>query len=189
MTGRPVTVRPATAADVPSIAEIHVAGYADAYRDLVAPDVLAVRTVALRTRVWAERLAEERPREFVLVAEQDGLVQGFTSGRVATREEDEDGDDAVGCWENLYLRPDILGSSDGLRVGLGLHEAAQTAFVSLGFREAVGFVIEGNDRARSFFEMVGWTVDGHQRQVEGMIQHRMRRPAGARLARQTGTTR
>jgi L-amino acid N-acyltransferase YncA len=189
VTGGQVTVRAATPPDVPALAEIHVAGYADAYRDLVAPDVLEVRTVALRTRVWAERLAGERPRAFVLVAEQEGRVQGFTSGRPATREEDEDGDDGVGCWENLYLRPEILGSSDGLRVGLGLHEAAQEAFAALGFREAVGFVIEGNDRARRFFEMVGWTIDGHQRQVEGMTQHRMRRPAGARLARQTGAGR
>jgi L-amino acid N-acyltransferase YncA len=189
MTGGPVTVRAATLDDVPSLAEIHVAGYADAYRDLVAPDVLAVRTVELRSRVWRDRLAEERPREFVLVAEQDGRVQGFTSGRVASAEEDADAGPDLGCWENLYLRPEILGSSLGLRVGLGLHQAAQEAFVALGYREAIGFVIEGNDRARKFFEMVGWTIDGHQRQVEGMTQHRMRRPAGARLARTTGAGR
>jgi L-amino acid N-acyltransferase YncA len=172
---RAVVVRPATADDVDAIAEIHVSGYEDAYRGLIPDEVLAERTVELRRRVWAERLAQRRPREFVVVAEVAGHVAGFSSGRAATAEEGGEGE-RIGCWENLYLRPDVLGSADSLRIGLALHERTLAGLVDLGFSEAVNFVIDGNDRARQFFEAVGWKPDGHRVEADGVTRRRHRRP-------------
>ena len=170
-----LVVRPATAGDVDRLAEIHVAGYEEAYRGIVADEVIDSRTVALRRRVWSERLAGARPREFVLVAELDGRVEGFVSGRQAVIGEVERLDETVGCWENLYSDPELLGDARGFRVALEMHRGVERAFAELGFREAVCFAIEGNDRAARFFDLMGWREDGSVREVEGMVQHRRRR--------------
>src|SRR5688572_17417505 len=108
-------VRPATSGDADAIAEIHVQGYEEAYRGLVPDEVIDSRTPELRRRVWGERLREPQADGFVLVAEMDGRVAGFSSGRPATAE--EAGDEApAGCWENLYVRPEVVGSGNGMMV-------------------------------------------------------------------------
>jgi L-amino acid N-acyltransferase YncA len=168
-------IRPASAEDVEAIAAIHVEGYWEAYRGLVDDAVLAARSPALRRRVWGERLEGPQERQFVVVADRDGEVVGFSSGRAATPDEGGDGE-RIGCWENLYLRPDLLGSAESLKTGLALHEATVARLAGCGFTEGVNFVIEGNDRARRFFEAVGWKPDGTQRVLEGVVHHRHRRP-------------
>jgi L-amino acid N-acyltransferase YncA len=174
-----VVVRPATAEDVPAIARIHVAGYEEAYRGLVPDAVIDSRPVSLRERVWTQRLSEDRPREFVFVAELDGDVRGFVSGRQAAEGEVEALDPAVGCWENMYSDPEIVGDARGFKVALEMHRAVDAAFREHGYREAVAFVIEGNDRAGRFFELLGWKRDGGRRETEGLVQHRVRRTFGA----------
>jgi L-amino acid N-acyltransferase YncA len=170
-----VIVRPAVLADVEPIAEIHAAGYEDTYRGLVPDEVIDVRTPELRRRAWRERLGEDRPREFVLVAELDGRVRGFVSGRASSAEESGSEDERVGCWENLYLDPEAIGTAAGFRIGLALQSATAARFRELGYDEAVAFVIEGNERALRFFETVGWRLDGGVRAIEGHVQHRVRR--------------
>ena len=171
---QPLRVRPATSEDVEAIAALHVAGYESTYRGMVPDAVIDSRPIELRRRVWGERLAAPGQREFVLVAELEGEIAGFSSGRVATAEEGGDGE-RIGCWENLYLRPDVVGSANSLKVGFALHQATLDGLAACGFDEAVNFVIEGNDRARRFFEAVGWKPDGAQRVTEGVVHHRHRR--------------
>jgi len=170
-----LVVRPATPEDVPAIARIHVAGYEEAYRGLIPDEVIDSRPVELRERIWRERLGEDRPREFVFVAELDGDVRGFVSGRQAAEGEADEVDPEVGCWENMYSDPEILGDARGFRVALEMHKAVDAAFREHGYREAVAFVIEGNDRAAKFFHLLGWNLDGGQRETEGLLQHRVRR--------------
>jgi hypothetical protein len=177
LVGAPVSVhvRRATPEDVSALAAIHVGGYEEAYRGLIPDEVIDTRTPALRRRVWSERIAAERPREFVLVADLDGTVRGFVSGRQAEAGEVERPEPHVGCWENLYSDPEILGDARGFRVALALHEALEQAFLAEGFTEAVAFVIDGNDRASRFFTLLGWLPDGMTREVDGHLMHRLRR--------------
>lgn len=181
-----VTARPATPGDVEAIAVIHVAGYEEAYRELLRDEAIDARTLEMRRRVWRERLGDAAAPGFVAVAEAGGSVAGFTSGRLAHPDEAAQ-DGTVGIWENMYTDPVHLGTSVGLRVGLALHEAALHGLAGMGVHESVAFVAEGNDRARRFFEALGWRPDGHVRVVEGTRQHRIRRhitspPATGRLA-------
>jgi L-amino acid N-acyltransferase YncA len=166
--------RPAEPRDADAIARIHVASWEATYRGVLRDEALDVRTPELRRRVWSERLAAERPREFVAVVELDGEVAGFSSGRPALPGE-APGGGRVGVLENLYVDPDLVGTSAGLRVGLALHEVTVERLRELGFAEALGFVVDGNDRALRFFEMVGWHADGASREVEGARQSRIRR--------------
>jgi RimJ/RimL family protein N-acetyltransferase len=170
-----LVVRPAGPEDVPRMADIHVAGYEDAYRGKLPDEVLDERTPELRRRVWSQRLAEERPREFVFVAEVDGVVQAFVSGRQANADEVEELDPAVGCWENMYSDPGVVGTAVGFRASLEMHKALEAAFRERGYREAVAFVLEGNDRAARFFELLGWRRDGTDRDADGATLHRIRR--------------
>jgi L-amino acid N-acyltransferase YncA len=168
-----VTVRAATLEDVDAIAEIHVAGYEFTYRGLVPDRVIDARTLALRWRVWSERLAGEGLREFILVAELEGRVEGFTSGRPALLEEWDGADRRVGFWENLYVMPTLVGTG----IGFALHEATLVAMRKHGFERAVAFVIDGNPVAR-FFDAFGWRLDGVTRVVEDVLQHRVSRGMG-----------
>jgi GNAT superfamily N-acetyltransferase len=169
-----LAVRPAQPGDADAIASIHVAGYEDAYRGLMPDRVIDSRSIDLRRRIWRERLAANPPGQFVAVAEVDGFVAGFTSGRAAQPDEFAGGGH-VGCWENMYVDPRHLGSAVGFRLGLALHEATLSSLRELGFTDAVGFVVEGNTRAFKFFEIVGWRRDGMVRESEGCQLHRMRR--------------
>lgn len=170
-----VHVRAATAADADAIAAIHVAGYEEVYRGLLTDESLDVRTVELRRRVWRERLGRAPGREFVDVAELDGRIGAFHSGRVATAEECGTGARTTGCLESLYTDPMHLGGSGGMLLGFALHRRMVERMAALGFTDAVGFVAEGNDRAHKFFLATGWTPDGTTREVEGSVQHRLRR--------------
>lgn len=167
-------MRSASITDAEAIAAIHVEGFEDAYRGLVPDEAIDVRSVGVRERQWRERLADLGDREFVIVAERGDEVVGFASGRAATPDEGGDGE-RIGCWENMYLRPDVIGTATGLKTGLALHEGTLERLSENGFGEAVNFVIEGNDRARRFFEAVGWLPDGFDRETEGIVQHRHRR--------------
>lgn len=174
-----VTTRTAVPADAEAIAAIHVAGYEEAYRGGVLTDeAIDVRGIEMRRRLWTERLGSPGADEFVVVAEAHGEVVGFTSGRRAEPDELL-GDDSLspantGCWENLYIAPEHLGSNVGFRTGLALHAATQEWLTELGLTAAVCFVANGNSRARRFFEALRWQADGHVRDVEGSALNRLR---------------
>lgn len=170
-----VMTRAATAADVEAIAGIHVAGYELAFRGIVPDAIIDIRTPALRRRSWRERIAERRADDRVIVGTVDGVVRGFVSGRPATREEQGAGP-AVGCWESLYVDPDIVGSDTGRALARALETAMSSAFRALGFTEAICFVMDGNDRGARFLTGRGWLHDdGATREVQGVLQHRLRR--------------
>lgn len=169
-----VTTRPARPADAEAIARIHVDAFEATYRGLLPDGVIDVRTSDVRRRQWAERLPQLRPREWVVVADVGGEVAGFMSARTATVDEGGDGT-RIACWENLYLDTGKAGTGTGLRLGLELHTAMLSGAVERGFAEAVNFVVVGNDRARRFFEALGWRADGFVRVSEGIESTRLRR--------------
>ena len=173
-----VQVRPATLDDVGAMAAIHVAGYEEAYRGHIPDEVIDERTPELRRRVWAERVAAHDPREFVFVAELDDTIRAFVSGRQAASGEVGLEDPRVGIWENLYTDPEVLGDARGFQVALELRKAVERGFAERGYREAVAFVMEHNDRAERFFRLIGWERDGGVLELEGRRLHRMRRHFG-----------
>jgi tRNA dimethylallyltransferase len=99
---------------------------------------------AVRAR-WHEAL--EAGNEIV-VAEQDGRVIGLAAW-------------ADGWLDGLYVRPEHWG--DG--VADRLHDAALEGIVAGGAPAARLWVLEGNARARRFYERRGWRADGSQRVV------------------------
>jgi putative acetyltransferase len=134
------TLRPATADDVDTVADLFHRGWHDAHPGNV-PDGLTVRRTAeaFHDRV-AQRVAET---DETTVAEVDGMIAGFIM--IA-------GDEV----EQVYVDRAFRGSE----VAAVLLTEAERQVAAAGFDVAWLAVVVGNDRAQAFYRRQGWTDEG-----------------------------
>lgn len=151
-----VTVRKATAADARAIATIRVSSWKATYPGLV-PDALLQRLdigreTHLRAAHWPSRHAD--PRTVELLAIVDGRPVGWASAGVCRDE------DAVylrrGELQALYVLPTHWSAG----VGHALITAVEQSLRASGFTSASLWVLDGNERAATFYERHGWLADG-----------------------------
>ena len=140
-------LRPATLADAPGIAQVHVDSWAAAYRELMPPEAIASRPVDVRIAQWSEWLEQHEPGS-IWVAEVQGQVCGFVSGGPTRGEWQRQ---APGEIYALYLMPGAFGQ------GLGrlLFEQMRTELAARGFERHWVWVLETNLKARAFYEKMG----------------------------------
>jgi GNAT superfamily N-acetyltransferase len=135
-----VTLRRATAADAESLAAIQEEASRAGVPHIYPPGLYPFPTAAVRER-W----------------------RGFTDagGWAVMR---DDGFAAVEPpWlEAIYVRPHAWGSG----LAAELHDAALEELLARGVSRARLWVLEGNSRARRFYERLGWRADGTSRVVE-----------------------
>jgi ribosomal protein S18 acetylase RimI-like enzyme len=150
------TIRTATPADAPAIAEVHAEGWHWGYRGLLPDAVIDAQTVEDRARFWTGVLGAPDPRGATLVAVTDaGAVLGFVA--VGPSEgEAAPAPDGAGEVYAIYLR----GSAQGTGVGRALFAAGCDALRAHGFERGILWVLETNATARRFYEMAGWRPDG-----------------------------
>jgi GNAT superfamily N-acetyltransferase len=132
-----VTVRSGGGDDAAAIAEIWSSGWRDAHVGLV-PDAL----VDVRTDESFRARASERVGE-ALVAVVDGVVAGFVMVV----------DDEV---EQFY----VSAAHRGTGVADALMRKAEQAVRARGHDKAWLAVVDGNARARRFYERAGWRDEG-----------------------------
>jgi GNAT superfamily N-acetyltransferase len=140
-----VEVRRATVADARGIAEIHVRAWQVAYRHAFPADKLEALSVDERAVRWRRTLGEET----VYVAAEGDSLLGWASGGPC-REDERDGE-----LYGLYVAP----ASWGRGAGRALIERIERDLAA-GHAEAVLWVLEDNPRARRFYELAGWHLDG-----------------------------
>lgn len=173
-------IRTATSGDAHAIATVHVAGWQQGYRGLIAQGYLDVLCVEDRERDWASALDQGGA---VLVHEDAGRVDAFACYGPCR---DPDVPAEVGEVYALYVHPASWGSGIGRRLlaaavadlpataasapGPGAPLAACAGQPVAG-PPAVGgaaapvlWVLEGNQRARRFYHRQGWAADGSTRQ-------------------------
>lgn len=151
-------LRSAVVDDAESIARAHVAAWQAAYTRLVPQDYLDALDVGERTALWRSILTGEvtapgvpRPTDFVI--EDDATVVGFANvGRFRDRPTDA----AAGELWAMYVHPDAWGTGAGDELMI----AALDELFRLKSTTAYLWVLEGNNRARRFYERHGWTSDG-----------------------------
>lgn len=149
-------IRSATVDDALAVATVHVHAWQEGYRGLVADDYLD----ALRPEDRAARYdlgASDPARPSTTVAVRDGVVCGF-----ATIGPCREGGAQTGELIALHVDP----SAWGLGVGRRLIGEARARLHSLGFADAVLWVLVGNERAQRFYRMDGWRPDDCERTVE-----------------------
>jgi len=120
-----------------------------AYAHALPPDQLETLSLA-----EAVERSQHRPPTFV--AELSGEIAGFVSVG-ASRDPGTDGELFA-----IYVHPGHWGTG----VGRALIDAGETELRRLGHKEAVLWVLDDNPRARRFYELAGWSVDGAAREIE-----------------------
>lgn len=159
--------RDARADDAAAVARVHVAAWRAAYQDLVPAPYLAALDADRARKRWEEWLQPGRP---VVVVEASGDVVGFCRYGPSR---DSDGGPSTGEVMAINLHPAFW------RRGLGreLLLAALSRLREGGFTEATLWVLHGNERARRFYEALGWRPDGAERietELTGSPLHEVR---------------
>lgn len=144
-----VTIRPAAAEDAPAIAEVHVASWRWAYRGMIGDDALRALSVSDREAMWRDVI----PRGNVVVAVKADRVVGFVAYGMPDRQEPSGNAGEVFA---IYLLEAVVGRG----IGRTLLTHATEELRSRGSDRAVLWVLEGNERARRFYEAAGWRWDG-----------------------------
>lgn len=139
-----VTVRSAELSDVGRIAEIQVASWQAAYREILPAQFLAGLSAGRRREVWASNFGDRQ----VLLAEHDGKIMGFIS--VVSTE-----DPNLGEVQAIYLDPAIYRRG----VGTELMKAGESRLSEMGFTDGILWVFVDNAAARRFYEAMGWTPE------------------------------
>ena len=147
-----MNMRRAQASDAPSLAKVHVDSWHAAHRGLVPDPFLQGFTYQSRTEQFRQSLATGS--EETHLVEENGNVMGFLV-LGACRDSDLNVDCVGEIW-GIYISPDRW------REGLGkrLLEEAQNVLKSKRYKEAVLWVLEGNQGARRFYEAMGFGLDG-----------------------------
>lgn len=148
-----VSVRSATPADAVGIARVHVLSWQAGYRGLMDQGILDALSVDDRAARWDGILSEPHPLTIdTLVAESEDEIVGWVSFGAGR----DEGAEAEGEVYGIYSDP----GSWSRGVGHALLTAAEGALRAAGHRTAFLWVLDGNERADSFYLRHGWDVDG-----------------------------
>jgi ribosomal protein S18 acetylase RimI-like enzyme len=175
-----VRLRDARRGDELAVAELHVRSWQDAYRDLMPAEFLAALDPRERAGRYAFGSGAAEGPTTVLAVIAEGGAEGDPS--LTNSREVRSGspsaplerllgfvtfggsrdDDAKGLGEVYALYVDPERHRGG--VGRVLMAEARQRLVEDGFCEAILWVLQGNDRARRFYEGEGWSPDGATRE-------------------------
>ncbi|MEV7277379.1 GNAT family N-acetyltransferase [Streptomyces sp. NPDC093111] len=147
-------IREAGPSDAAAVAAVHVHSWRAAYRGLVPDAYLDSLDVGERTEVWRERLSAPGAPTVLVAEEEGGGTVAFSCFRPWSGQEADPSVTAE--LSALYALPEAWGRG----VGRTLLAATGAAMTAAGFREAGLWVLEGNARARAFYEAAGWRPDG-----------------------------
>jgi RimJ/RimL family protein N-acetyltransferase len=144
-------IRPATLEEAEAVALVHLESWRVAYAHVFPRAELEDFSAGrVERRMELHRLSPP------LVAAVDGEIVGFVSVGSANDA------DADGELYAIYVLPTYWGTG----VGHELIQAGEDRLRELGHRHAVLWVLEDNPRARRFYEVAGWTLDGAMRPIE-----------------------
>jgi GNAT superfamily N-acetyltransferase len=137
-----------------AVAQVHVRSWQVAYRGLLPDGYLDQLLPEDRARAYDFSGADPlKPR--TIVALEGGLIRGF-----ATTAPSRDPDLAnYGELCALYVAPESWGHG----LGRALLLAARAFLFERGCKDALLWVLVGNERAQYFYEQDGWAADGMKR--------------------------
>jgi ribosomal protein S18 acetylase RimI-like enzyme len=143
-----VTVRRATAADIPDIARVHVDTWRSTYPGIVPQDFLDALDASGRAKMWDAEIAKDDCH--VLVAEYAGAICGFISGGVL-----RDGIDvAAQNYDSEIYTLYVLAAAQGRGAGRELMRALAERLVQGGLMRPVVWALEKNPWC-GFYERLG----------------------------------
>jgi GNAT superfamily N-acetyltransferase len=157
-------IRPATADDAEELVRANETAWNAGMADVVDKKLGELAPFEGRVAHYREGIAAVPPGTRLWVAEREGRIVGHATVAV---------DKALGELSALYVVPEEWGSG----VAGALHDEAVACMRELGAIEAILWVVEGNARARRFYEREGWSADGETKSSMFDIREvRYRRP-------------
>ncbi|WP_405084419.1 GNAT family N-acetyltransferase [Microbispora sp. NBC_01389] len=148
-------IRFATQQDASVLARVQRASQRAAFRRLLSDDYLDALDHEALTKTWEGLLSRSGgARAGTLIAEQAGRGVGYS--RFYPTDDEDDNSVRVGMIGAIYTLPEVWGTG----VGKALITAVLGEMAPAGYAEATLWVLEGNTRARSFYERDGWHHDG-----------------------------
>jgi GNAT superfamily N-acetyltransferase len=162
-----MVLRDARPSDALAVAGVHVRSWQVAYRGLFPDEYLD----GLKPEERAARYTFGSPiptQPATIVAVEQDSICGFATTS-PTRDADATGKGELCA---LYVDPVWWGRG----VGAKLVTAARDRLLTQGFREAVLWVLSGNQRALRFYDLDGWRPEGARRtdQVWGATVDKLR---------------
>jgi ribosomal protein S18 acetylase RimI-like enzyme len=149
---RIVDVRKATAQDASAIAFVHVRSWQVAYRGHMPDEFLDGLDVEKRTKMWRELTQE--PDKIIFVAEdREGNIVGFSA---LGPSRDADANPNTAEVAAIYVHPEKWKKG----IGRALLSASLDQVRTREFDQITLWVLEANQRARSFYEAFGFVQDG-----------------------------
>ena len=148
------TIRQATAADARRIAEVSVGSWRVAYHGLMPAEILDALSIDDREASWRSWLTPVDVRAQTWVVSSSGEIVGFVSTGPS-----RDADARAASTAELFAMY-LTGESWGSGLGRLLFAHATRALASLQFTTMTLWVLDGNARARGFYEHMNMRPDG-----------------------------
>ncbi len=150
-----MNIRKATLEDTLAIAKVHVDSWQSAYRGLL-PDERLDRMDHIRGAQHFHESITREPEAFYVAEDEDGIIGVLALG--PCRDQKADGT-SIGEVYALYLAPTHW------RRGVGslMMNTAELLLKTGGYSRIILWTFEGNERARVFYEAVGFVTDGATR--------------------------
>jgi GNAT superfamily N-acetyltransferase len=138
--------REATAADSEQVAQLHARSWQEHYRGILRDDYLNHEVQADRLKVWTERLHHPADNQYVLVAEDKGLICGLACVYI-------NHDPVFGSLlDNLHVLSTYKGQGMGKVL---LQKAASWAYAHSPDKPFYLWVYAKNVSAREFYDRMG----------------------------------
>jgi L-amino acid N-acyltransferase YncA len=157
--GEAIMIRAAVPSDAPAIGRVHVEGWREAYRGVLADRLLQSLSAVVRAALWQGALEREPPVLLFVAQRPGGDLVGFAGGgpcRAASLPHDAE-------VYALY----VLRAAQQRGCGRRLMAALAAALRARGFRSVCLWVLEENANARRFYERLGGAVVGERTEVDG----------------------
>lgn len=152
-------IRDARVTDADGVARVHVRTWQAAYRGLIEQAILDGLSIEDRAQSWHRNIAAPLPTTI-------GLLVGIRSDEIVGWISFGSGRDADGLADGevygLYADPSSWSSG----VGHALLDAAEQRLAAAGHTSAYLWVLDGNERADTFYQRHGWLADGATRVEE-----------------------
>lgn len=161
--GADLPLRPAGPGDGAAIAAVQRRAWRAGYRGLLSDAFLDDLDFSYLGAYWTGRATvSPTPRHRLIVAGARGEVHAVVDAGPARDDDGPVGPDGLprtGEIRSLYVDPTAQGGG----LGTALLDAATDALVAQASTELVLWVVEGNSRARGFYERRAWVDDGGRR--------------------------
>lgn len=163
-----VPVVAACPSDADALRDLHVETWTATYRDRLHESFYHERLAEHRARDWADLLrCQTAAGGGVLIAKCNSDLGGLC--QYGPTQDDDDDPRLVGHIHRLYVHP--LRHRQG--IGRSLLNGAEGSLQRRGMSAVTLWVLEADERARAFYEHLGWEPDG-KRRFDGAVDVRYR---------------